>query len=193
MSWWRWTCSERGACSFNLPRPSSLWAEETLFLSVYTFSWGLFSSPTIFAAIATSQQPACSWFPFSAEQYTFFSFLSSWIYLWLAETSEQPISQTTWLKVTPIVTIVTIAPICIPWSCCLNITNDVSFLWPTGQKELQLPDSRCLVYLELLVYTNIHALGLRQPANWFKLIRYELYTPDAQRWATEISSVFVAV
>jgi hypothetical protein len=24
-----------------------------------------------------------------------------WIYLWLAETSPQPISQTTWLKVTP--------------------------------------------------------------------------------------------
>jgi hypothetical protein len=24
-----------------------------------------------------------------------------WIYLWLAETSQQPISQTTWLKVTP--------------------------------------------------------------------------------------------
>jgi len=59
MSWWRWTCSERGACSFNLPRPSSLWAEETLFLSVFTFFWGLFSSPTLFAA--TGQQPTCSW------------------------------------------------------------------------------------------------------------------------------------
>jgi len=35
--------------------------------------------------------------------------LSLWIYLWLAETSQQPISQTTWLKVTPIVTIVVIA------------------------------------------------------------------------------------
>jgi hypothetical protein len=31
----------------------------------------------------------------------FFLFLSLWIYLWLAETSQQPISQTTWLKVTP--------------------------------------------------------------------------------------------
>jgi hypothetical protein len=32
----------------------------------------------------------------------FFFFLSFlWIYLWLAETSQQPISQTTWLKVTP--------------------------------------------------------------------------------------------
>jgi hypothetical protein len=30
----------------------------------------------------------------------FFFFLSLWIYLWLAETSQQPISQTTWLKVT---------------------------------------------------------------------------------------------
>jgi hypothetical protein len=36
------------------------------FLSVYTFFWGLFSSPTLFAA--TGQQPTCSWFPFSAEQ-----------------------------------------------------------------------------------------------------------------------------
>jgi len=43
-----------------------LWAEETLFLPVDTFFWGLFSSPTIFAA--TGQQPTCSWFPFSAEQ-----------------------------------------------------------------------------------------------------------------------------
>jgi len=30
----------------------------------------------------------------------FFFFLSLWIYLWLAETSQQPISQTTWLRVT---------------------------------------------------------------------------------------------
>jgi hypothetical protein len=35
-------------------------------------------------------------------QQNFFSFfLSLWIYLWLAETSQQPISQTTWLQVTP--------------------------------------------------------------------------------------------
>jgi hypothetical protein len=33
--------------------------------------------------------------------YFFFFVLSLWIYLWLAETSQQPISQTTWLKVTP--------------------------------------------------------------------------------------------
>ena len=66
----------------------------------YTFFWGLFSSPTLFAA--TGQQPTCSWFPFSAEQETLsFFFLSLWIYLWLAETSQQPVSQTTWLKVTP--------------------------------------------------------------------------------------------
>ena len=31
----------------------------------------------------------------------FFFYLSLWIYLWLADTSQQPISQTTWLKVTP--------------------------------------------------------------------------------------------
>jgi len=124
-----------GACSFILPRPSGLWIEETLFLPVYPFIWGLFSSHTLFAA--TGQQPNCSWFPFSAEHALlicqdhrvcelrkhfccnrsttnlfmisflsrtidfFFFFLSLWIYLWLAETSQQPISQTTWLKVTP--------------------------------------------------------------------------------------------
>jgi len=31
----------------------------------------------------------------------FVFFLSLWIYLWLAETGQQPISQTTWLQVTP--------------------------------------------------------------------------------------------
>ena len=31
----------------------------------------------------------------------FIFFLSLWIYLWLAETSQQPISQTTWLKFPP--------------------------------------------------------------------------------------------
>ena len=33
--------------------------------------------------------------------YFFLLFLSLWIYLWLAETSQQPISQTAWLEVTP--------------------------------------------------------------------------------------------
>ena len=93
----KWTCSERGACSFILPRPSSLWAEETAFLSVYTFFWGNFSSPTLFAA--TGQQLTCSWLPFQQNN-RLFSF-SLWIYLWLAETSQQPISQTTWLNVIP--------------------------------------------------------------------------------------------
>jgi len=99
MSWWRWTCSERGACSFNLPRPSSLWAEETLFLSVFTFFWGLFNSPTLFAATGRS---TTNLFMISVLSRTIdFFFLSLWIYLWLAETSQQPISQTTWLKVIP--------------------------------------------------------------------------------------------
>jgi len=42
----------------------------------------------------------------------FLFFLSLWIYLWLAETSQQPISQTTWLKVTPH---------CNHFSCCLHL------------------------------------------------------------------------
>jgi uncharacterized protein with PQ loop repeat len=42
-------------------------------------------------------------FSFLSRTIDFFLFylLSLWIYLWLAETSQQPISQTTWLKVTP--------------------------------------------------------------------------------------------
>ena len=40
--------------------------------------------------------------------YFSFFFLSLWIYLWLAKTSQQPISQTTWLKIHPYCTIVSI-------------------------------------------------------------------------------------
>jgi hypothetical protein len=67
------------------------------------------SSPTLFAA--TGQQPTANFFMISFLSRTidfFFFFLSLWIYLWLAETNQQPISQTTWLKVTPHVIIVTI-------------------------------------------------------------------------------------
>jgi len=39
---------------------------------------------------------------FPSRTLDYFSFfLSLWIYMWLAKTSQQPISQTTWLKVTP--------------------------------------------------------------------------------------------
>jgi len=40
-------------------------------------------------------------FLFQQNNRLFSFFLNIWIYLWLAETSQQPISQTTWLKVTP--------------------------------------------------------------------------------------------
>ena len=68
---------------------------------VYACFWGLFSGPTLFAA--TGQRPTCSLFPFLSRPplYFFFFFLSLWISLWLAETSQQVISQTTRLKVTP--------------------------------------------------------------------------------------------
>jgi hypothetical protein len=36
----------------------------------------------------------------------FLFFLSLWIYLWLAETSQQPINQTTWLKGFPNISLV---------------------------------------------------------------------------------------
>ena len=101
------TCSERGAYSFVLPRPSSLWAEETLFLSVFTFFRGLFSSPTLFAA--TGQQPTCSWFPFSAEQNTFsFSFWAYYGFIcgWPRPVSSRSAKQPGW-RSPPIVTIVT--------------------------------------------------------------------------------------
>jgi hypothetical protein len=54
---------------------------------------------TLFAA--TGQQPTCYNFLSQYKLGFFSSSLSLWIYLWLAETGQQPISQTTWLKVTP--------------------------------------------------------------------------------------------
>ena len=104
----------RGACSFMLPRPSSLWAEETFFLSVYTIvanhrhckvkgsaqQSGLFQQPNPFCCNRSTTN--LSMISFLSRTLGFFLFfLSLWIYLWLAETSQQPISQTTWLKVTP--------------------------------------------------------------------------------------------
>jgi len=50
---------------FYFAKTIGLMSWGNIFLSVYTFSWGFLSSPTLFAA--TGQQPTCSWFPFSAE------------------------------------------------------------------------------------------------------------------------------
>jgi len=75
--------------------------------------WGDIFPFWIHLFLRTFQQP---WNPFCCNRSTtnlfmtsylgrtidvFCFFLSRWIYLWLAETSQQPISQTTWLKVTP--------------------------------------------------------------------------------------------
>jgi len=89
--------------SFNLPRPSSLWGEETIFLFM-----AFFQQPNPFCCNRSTTNLFMISF-LNRTIYFFFFFLSLWIYLWLAETSQQPISQTTWLKVTPIVTIVVIA------------------------------------------------------------------------------------
>ena len=107
MSWWRWTCSERGTCSFNLPRPLGLWAEETLFLSVYTFFWGLFSSPTLFAATVNNQLVH----DFLSQQYNIDFFFSFWAYGficgWPRPVSSRSAKQPGW-RSPPNVTIVTI-------------------------------------------------------------------------------------
>jgi len=80
-----------------------------IFPFVYTFFWGLFSSPTLFAA--TGQQPTCSRFPFSAEQYNTFS-LSFWAYGficgWPILVSSRSAKQPGW-RSPPILTILTIA------------------------------------------------------------------------------------
>jgi len=68
-------------------------------------SWGNTFPSCLRLFLRTFQQPN----PFCCNRSTtnlfMISFLSRtidlWIYLWLAETSQQPISQTTWLKVTP--------------------------------------------------------------------------------------------
>jgi len=168
MSWWRWTCSERGACSFNLPRPSSLWAEETLFLSVFTFFWGLFTSPTIFAE--TGQQPTCHDMMFFLSSRTidfFYSFLR--IYLWLAETSQQPISQTTWLKVTP---------------HCNHFLSLWIYLWLT--KTSQQPISQT-TWLKVTPHCNHCNLNLIVLHICYKIIIYHCHTTWIDGWLQERS------
>jgi len=65
-----------------------------------------FSSPfCLHLFLRTFQQPnpfCCNRSTTNLFMISFLSiFLNLWIYLWMAETSQQPISQTTWLKVTP--------------------------------------------------------------------------------------------
>jgi hypothetical protein len=74
-------------------------AEETLFLSVYTF-FEDFSAAQPFLLQQVNNQLVHDFLSQQNNRFFFF-FLSLWIYLWLAETSQQPICQTTWLKVTP--------------------------------------------------------------------------------------------
>jgi hypothetical protein len=90
MSWWRWTCSTR--CSFILPRPSGLWAEETFLLLFYNFFEDFLTARPFSLQQVNSHLPVHN---FLAHQNArlFLFFLSIWIYLWLAETSQQPISQ----------------------------------------------------------------------------------------------------
>ena len=93
MSWWRWTCSERGACSFNLPRPSSLWAEETFFLSVYTFFEDFSAAQPCYNRSTTSL------FMISFLSRTidfFFFFLSLFIYGWPRPVSSRSAKQLGW-------------------------------------------------------------------------------------------------
>jgi len=86
------------ACSFNLPRPSSLWAEETLPFCFHLFL-RTFQQPNPFCCNRSTTNLFMIFFLSRTIDFFFF-FLSLWIYLWLAKTSQQPISQTTWLKVT---------------------------------------------------------------------------------------------
>ena len=80
-----------------------LWAEETLFLSDRNFQlFSPFFEDFSAAQPFLLQQVNTNLFMiFFLSRTIDFFFLCLWIYLWLAETSQQPISQTTWLKVTP--------------------------------------------------------------------------------------------
>ena len=79
----------------SLPAESLLFLFFSLRLILRTFQW-----PNPFCCIRSTTNLFIISF-LSHTQDFFFFFLSLWIYLWLAETSQQPISQTTWLKVTP--------------------------------------------------------------------------------------------
>ena len=85
----------------------SLWAEAT-FLLLFTPLFEVFSKTQKIAATGQLVHDFLS-----QQNNRLFLFLSELMnLLWLAETSQQPISQTTWLKVTPH---------CNHFSCCLHL------------------------------------------------------------------------
>ena len=98
--WWRWACPKRGARSFILPRPSGF------------VSWGKIS-PCVYTLIEDSQQFAPTCCNRSTADLFTISLLCRTLHLftlllnlWICGrprpvSSQQPISQTTWLKVTP--------------------------------------------------------------------------------------------
>jgi hypothetical protein len=98
---------------FDLPRPSSCELRKH-FSFLFTPFFEDFSAAQPFLLQQVNDQLVHDFL--SSRTKDFFFLLSLWIYLWLAETSQQPISQTTWLKVTPIVTNVIMHYTCAPSS-----------------------------------------------------------------------------
>jgi len=100
------SCSERGACSFILPRPSSLWAEETFFLFVYNI-FEDFSAAQPFLLQQVNDQPVHNFL--SQQNTVFFTFsFSFWAYGyicgWTRPVSSRSAKQPGW-RSPPIVTI----------------------------------------------------------------------------------------
>jgi hypothetical protein len=91
--------------------------------------------------------------------------------LWLAETSQQPISQTTWLKVTPH------CNHCISQSMyknCLFSILEAGKLLPTFIISPHLPDQRSWPVIEQHLIFNIFYSNYIRPSkywvfNWIKL------------------------
>ena len=149
-----------------------LWAEETLFLSVFTFFWGLFSSPTLFAA--TGQQPTWSWFLFSAEQLTFF--LSFWSYGficgWPRPVSSRSAKLPGW-RSHPIVTIVTL-PLGV--SDTIYNINTLDFVLPSSwfsSASSVLRSLNSVLYLNPFLFPGF----LSFPWFWVSLSSFLLLSP----------------
>jgi len=110
MPWGRWTCSEREVhallfCQDHQVCELMSWGN--IFHFCLHLFWRTFQQPNPFCCNRSTTNLFMISFLSRTIDFSFF-FLSLWIYLWLAETSQQPISQTTWLKVIP------------HWNHCMN-------------------------------------------------------------------------
>ena len=113
MSWWKWTCSERGGCSLILQRPLGLWTEESFLLFAYTLFWRLLAAQSFLLQQVNNQlvhnflpQQNTGLFLFLARRHFLFLYKIWFICGWPRPVNSRSAKLPGW-RSPPIVTIVT--------------------------------------------------------------------------------------